>query len=65
MGVWLRHSKCFHFIRNVFIQSDNERMFQNINFIGIAGMTGRKFVLRQLGTRWHFSRLEINFTITP
>lgn len=63
--VSLCQSKMFSFKGNLFFQSDNGRTFQNINFIGLAGMTGRKFVLCQLGTLWHFSGLEINLTITP
>lgn len=65
MGVSLHQSEMFSFKGNLFIQSDNERTFENINFISLAGMSARKFVLCQLGTLWHFSGLEINLTITP
>lgn len=65
MGVSLRQSEMRPFKGNLFIQSENGRPFENINFISLAGMTARKFVLCQLDALWHFSGLEINLTITP
>lgn len=45
----------FHLNRNALFHSDNSGTFENTHFIGWVGMTGRKFVLCQLGTPWHFS----------